>query len=154
MTGEAKPEAEKAPRKKLTRAEKQAQHMDRLKRTAIACGMGILVGVISFYVDTTPPPVVTYGTALGILLLLAGIVFQKYVFLALRMEVPRAHGKGLAVPGLHDLLPLVHHLDHPPERHLSDTVKDHEDRRCPPGPLPLEEVRYRVHHLLPPGQDR
>lgn len=81
MTGEAKPEAEKAPKKKLTRAEKQAQHMDRLKRTGIACGMGILAGVLSFYADAVPT-----GTALGILFLLAGIVFQKYVFLALRMD--------------------------------------------------------------------
>jgi len=81
MTGEAKPEGEKAPKKKLTRAEKQDQHMDRLKRTGIACAMGILAGVLSFYADTVPT-----GTALGILFLLAGIVFQKYVFLALRME--------------------------------------------------------------------
>ena len=82
MTGEAKPEGEKAPRKKLTRAEKQDQHMDRLKRTGIACGMGILVGVLSFYYADP----VKAGPAFGILFLLAGIVFQKYVFLALRME--------------------------------------------------------------------
>ena len=85
MTGEAKPEGEKAPRKKLTRGEKQAQHMDRLKRTGIACAMGILAGVLAFYVDSAPPGI-NPGTALGILFLLAGIVFQKYVFLALRME--------------------------------------------------------------------
>ena len=86
MTGEAKPEGEKAPRKKLTRGEKQAQHMDRLKRTGIACAMGILAGVLAFYVDSAPPGTTVAGTALGILFLLAGIVFQKYVFLALRME--------------------------------------------------------------------
>ena len=81
MTGETKPEVEKPPKKKLTRAEKQDQHMDRLKKTAIACAMGILAGVLSFYADAVPT-----GTALGILFLLAGIVFQKYIFLALRME--------------------------------------------------------------------
>jgi hypothetical protein len=81
MAGEAKPQGERAPRKKLTRAEKQAQHMDRLKRTAVACGMGIIVGVLSFAADAVPT-----GTALGILFLLAGVVFQKYVFLALRMD--------------------------------------------------------------------
>ena len=82
MAGETKPEGEKAPKKKLTRVEKQAQHMDRLKKMGIACGMGILVGMLSFsYADP-----VKYGPALGILFLLAGIVFQKYVFLALRME--------------------------------------------------------------------
>jgi hypothetical protein len=81
MAGEAKPEGDKAPKKKLTRAEKQAQHMDRLKRTGIACAMGILAGVLAFYADRVPT-----GTALGILFLLAGIVFQKYIFLALRMD--------------------------------------------------------------------
>jgi hypothetical protein len=81
MAGEAKPEGEKAPRRKLSKAEKQAQHMDRLKRTGIACMMGVLAGVLSFYADAVPT-----GTALGILFLAACIVFQKYVFLALRMD--------------------------------------------------------------------
>ena len=89
MAGEPRPEEEKAPKKKLTRAEKQAQHMDRLKRTGVACGMGILVGALSFYVDTTARA----GTSLGILFLLAGIVFQKYVFLALRMDYLGLTGK-------------------------------------------------------------
>ena len=102
MAGEANPEkekvprpegekaqekaTEKAPKKKLTTAEKQAQHMDRLKRTAVACMMGILGGVLSFGIDAAPPGTTVAGTALGILLLLAGIVFQKYIFLALRMD--------------------------------------------------------------------
>ena len=86
MTGEAKPEGEKAPRKKLTRGEKQAQHMDRLKKTAVACLMGVIAGVLAFYVDSAPPGTTVAGTALGILFLLAGIVFQKYVFFALRMD--------------------------------------------------------------------
>jgi accessory gene regulator protein AgrB len=81
MAAEAKMEPEKGQKRKLSRAEKQAQHMDRLKKTAIACGMGILVGVLSFLADMVPT-----GTVLGILFLLAGIVFQKYVFLALRMD--------------------------------------------------------------------
>ena len=79
--GEVKPEGEKAARRKLTKAEKQAQHTDRLKRTAVACFTGILAGAIAFYVDKPPT-----GTALGILFLLAAIVFQKYIFLALRMD--------------------------------------------------------------------
>jgi hypothetical protein len=82
MAGEAKPEGEKAPRKKLSKAEKQAQHMDRLKRTGIACMMGILAGVLSFRVDPTVPT----GTVLGIFILAACIVCQKYVFLALGMD--------------------------------------------------------------------
>jgi hypothetical protein len=82
MAGEAKPEGQKAPRKKLTPAEKQAQHMDRLKRTAVACGMGIVVGALSFLYANPAKTV----PELGILFLLAGIVFQKYVFLALRMD--------------------------------------------------------------------
>jgi hypothetical protein len=81
MAGEAKPEGEKTQKRRLSRAEKQAQHTDRLKRTAVACAMGILAGVLAFYADTVPT-----GTALGILFLLAGIVLQKYIFLALRMD--------------------------------------------------------------------
>ena len=84
--GDVKPEAgtapEKAPRKKLTKAEKQAQHMVRLKRMGVACFAGILAGVVSFFVDTGSPA----GTVLGILFLLAAIVFQKYVLLVLRMD--------------------------------------------------------------------
>ena len=94
MAGEAKPEKEKAQRsegervpekalrKKPTKAEKQAQHMDRLKRTAVACMVGLVTGMLAFLFDTTP----STGTALGILLLLAGIVFQKYIFFALHMD--------------------------------------------------------------------
>jgi hypothetical protein len=40
------------------------------------------VGALAFFLDNAAP----YGTALGILFLLAGVVFQKYVFLALRMD--------------------------------------------------------------------
>jgi hypothetical protein len=76
---EAKPEPEKPPKKKLSRAEKQAQHMERLKRTGIACGAGILAGVLAFFADPVP-------SGLGILLLLAAILLQKYLFLALRMD--------------------------------------------------------------------
>jgi hypothetical protein len=85
--GDAKPEAgtatEKAPRKKLTKAEKQAQHMVRLKRMGVACLAGILAGVVAFFVDTHGTPA---GTVLGILFLLAAIVFQKYALFALRMD--------------------------------------------------------------------
>jgi lysozyme family protein len=83
MAEETKPEPEKAPRKKLTKAEKQAQHTVRLKRMVVACIAGILSGLISFVVDSTGTPA---GTALGILLVLAAVVFQKYVFFALRMD--------------------------------------------------------------------
>jgi hypothetical protein len=80
---EVKPEAEKAPKKKLTKGEKQAQHMVRLKRMGVACLAGILAGILSFFVDSTGTPA---GTALGILFVLAAIVFQKYILFALRMD--------------------------------------------------------------------
>ncbi len=86
--GEKGPEKapEKAPKKKLTKAEKQAQHMDRLKKTAVACLAGVIAGVLSFYVDSAPPGTTVAGTVLGILFVLAAIVFQKYVFFALKMD--------------------------------------------------------------------
>ena len=95
-TPEKQEKPEKVERKKLTKAEKQGQHMERLKKTAVACIAGILAGILSFFVDNRGTPA---GTALGILFLLAAIVFQKYVFLALRMDYLRLTTKDWVFQG-------------------------------------------------------
>jgi EMC6-arch len=87
---------EKVERKKLTKAEKQGLHMERLKKTAVACIAGLIAGLLSFFVDNRGTPA---GTALGILFLLAAIVFQKYVFLALRMDYLRLTAKDWVFQG-------------------------------------------------------
>lgn len=78
-----------------TRAEKQVEHRDRIKRTLTACFMGILAGGLSFYLSGAPDPVsgLQANAIIGLLLLAAGVVFQKYVFVFLRIDYMELTGK-------------------------------------------------------------
>ncbi|NLA39457.1 MAG: hypothetical protein GX882_08840 [Methanomicrobiales archaeon] len=71
-----------------TRANKQAEHRDRIKRTLTACFMGILTGGLAFYLSGTPDPVsgLQANAFVGLLLLAAGIAFQKHVFMLLKID--------------------------------------------------------------------
>jgi hypothetical protein len=71
-----------------TRIEKQVEHRNRIKRTLVACFMGILVGGLSFYLSGTPDPAtgLQENAIIGILLLAAGVVFQKYVFMFIGVD--------------------------------------------------------------------
>lgn len=64
----------------IARSEKQAEHIGKIQRTAVASLMGIIAGVLSFQMSTGPST-----ASIGILFLLAGIVFQKYIFIVLRI---------------------------------------------------------------------
>jgi hypothetical protein len=87
MTGETT-DAKETKIKPLSKTEKQAEHMRRIQRTAVASFMGILVGVLSYILSGTPDLVTGLQprASLGILLLIVGIVFQKYIFLLLRID--------------------------------------------------------------------
>ena len=78
-----------------TRAEKQVEHRNRIKRTLVACFMGILTGVLSFYLSGTPDPVsgLQQNAIIGILLLAAGVVFQKHIFMLLGVDYMELTGK-------------------------------------------------------------
>ncbi|KAF5036878.1 hypothetical protein DSECCO2_570540 [anaerobic digester metagenome] len=78
-----------------TRAEKQVEHRNRIKRTITACFMGILAGGLSFYLSGTPDPVsgLQANGIIGLFLLAAGIVFQKYIFVLLRIDYMELTGK-------------------------------------------------------------
>ncbi len=78
-----------------TRAEKQMEHRKRIKRTLVACAMGILVGGLSFYLsgDVNPVTGLQPNAPIGIILLLAGIVFQKQVFMLLKIDYMEITGK-------------------------------------------------------------
>ena len=71
-----------------TRAEKQVEHRNRIKRTLVACFVGILVGGLSFYLSGTPDLAtgLQENAIIGILLLAAGVVFQKYVFMFIGVD--------------------------------------------------------------------
>ncbi|MDD1678778.1 MAG: hypothetical protein LUO93_06290 [Methanomicrobiales archaeon] len=64
------------PKKQKTRADKQQDHMDRIKRTLTASFLGIAAGVIAFFLQDDPTT--------GFLLVLIAIIIQRYLFIPLR----------------------------------------------------------------------
>src|SRR5512137_1805471 len=81
VTIEEKPALTK---KEKTRADKQAEHIARIKRTLIASILGILVGVLSYYLS------ISFSKDSG---LLACIVIQKHLFVLLGMGSTKLGGK-------------------------------------------------------------
>jgi len=79
---------------KKTPDEKMKGHRERMIRTGVACFMGIATGVISYLVIGDPTsPAGEPRSILGLLLLLAGIVFQKHVFIAMKIDYSKLGGK-------------------------------------------------------------
>ncbi|MDH7594397.1 MAG: hypothetical protein QHG99_08655 [Methanomicrobiales archaeon] len=78
--GEAKERVEIASEKRAkTPLEKRGEHLDRIQRTFIASMIGIVAGIVSFLLSD----VVT-----GFLVMVVGIVLQKYLFYPLRHGLP------------------------------------------------------------------
>jgi heme/copper-type cytochrome/quinol oxidase subunit 4 len=87
VTIEEKPALTK---KEKTRADKQAEHVTRIKRTLIASILGIFVGVLSYYIS------ISFSKDSGLLafmLMLACIVIQKHLFILLGMGSTKLGGK-------------------------------------------------------------
>lgn len=75
-------------------AEKAAEHRERMVRTAVACFFGIITGVISYtLIGDTTTPLGESRAILGLLLLLAGIVFQKHMFILLKIDYTKLGAK-------------------------------------------------------------
>jgi hypothetical protein len=77
-------------KKQKTRADKQAEHIERIKRTLAASLIGILAGGLSYYISTS------YSTDSGLLafmIMVAGIVVQKHIFMLLRMDTGKLGAK-------------------------------------------------------------
>jgi hypothetical protein len=70
------------------KVDKVKEHNERILRTVIACMMGILAGIASFFfsgqvdVATGAQP----NAFIGGLILLAGIVFQRHVFMIVKID--------------------------------------------------------------------
>ncbi|MDD1716355.1 MAG: hypothetical protein LUQ01_05095 [Methanolinea sp.] len=85
MTAEQKEEQEEVPRKRTPEI-KRKEHMVKIKRTLIGCILGILTGVISFIVvDRSQILGFNSYTMLGLLIMVAGIVVQRHIFLLLHL---------------------------------------------------------------------
>ena len=77
-------------KKQKTRADKQAEHIDRIKRTLAASLIGIFVGGLSYYIS------ISYSTDSGLLalmLMIAGIVVQKHIFILMHMDTEKLGAK-------------------------------------------------------------
>jgi hypothetical protein len=74
-----KKEPAEGTKKKKTRMEKQLEHMDRIRRTLAASFLGIIAGVVSYYLRDDPTT--------GILLMLIAIIVQRYLFIPLRKDM-------------------------------------------------------------------
>ena len=77
-------------KKQKTKADKQAEHIERIKRTLVASLIGIFVGGLSYYIS------ISYSKDSGLLalmLMIAGIVVQKHIFMLLHMDTQKLGAK-------------------------------------------------------------
>jgi len=69
-------------KKQKTKADKQAEHIIRIKRTLIACLLGLGTGILSYIAGGTPDAAGLQNDGLlGFMLMLTGIIVQKHIFL-------------------------------------------------------------------------
>jgi len=81
-------------KKPKTREDKQVEHIVRIKRTLIACILGIVTGVLSFVSGGTPNAQGIQDNALlAIMLMLAGVVLQRHIFILLSLDTTRLGAK-------------------------------------------------------------
>jgi heme/copper-type cytochrome/quinol oxidase subunit 4 len=94
MSGDLEQEQPEGSKKEKTRDEKQAEHIERIKRTLIACLLGIFTGILSFFSGGVPTAQGLQNNGLlGFMMMLAGIVIQRHIFLLLRMDTSRLGAK-------------------------------------------------------------
>jgi hypothetical protein len=81
-------------KKEKTKADKQAEHIARIKRTLTASLLGIGTGLLSFYAGGIPDAAgLQKDGLLGFMLMLAGIVIQKHIFILLGMDTQKLGAK-------------------------------------------------------------
>jgi hypothetical protein len=77
-------------KKAMTKADKQAEHIARIKRTLIGSLIGIGTGALAFYLGGVPDAAgLQKDGFLGLMLVLAGIVIQKHLFKAMGMATEK-----------------------------------------------------------------
>ncbi|MCE5299192.1 MAG: hypothetical protein MUE45_04175 [Methanoregulaceae archaeon] len=92
MSADEVVEKEEVPRK-LSPEEKRQENIKKIKRSTIATAMGIITGVISYLViDSSQILGFQSYTILALLIMLAGVVVQKHIFMFMQLD-PSALGK-------------------------------------------------------------
>jgi heme/copper-type cytochrome/quinol oxidase subunit 4 len=81
-------------KKEKTRAEKQAEHVVRIKRTLVASVIGIITGILSYWSGGIPNAAgVQENGFLAFMLMLAGVVLQKHIFMFMGMDTSKLGAK-------------------------------------------------------------
>ena len=81
-------------KKAKTKADKQAEHIARIKRTLIASLMGIATGAIAWAAGGMPDAAgLQKDGVLGFMLMLAGVVVQKHLFILLGIDTEKLGAK-------------------------------------------------------------
>ena len=81
-------------KKEKTKADKQAEHIARIKRTLVASLLGILTGILSYWSGGTPNVAgLQENGFLAFMLMLAGVVVQKHIFILLGMDTSKLGAK-------------------------------------------------------------
>jgi len=94
MSDGEKAEQPEVTKKQKTMMEKQAEHISRIQRTLVACLLGMFTGVLSFYtVPVSEVSGINSYTMLAFLLMLAGIVIQKHIFMLTGTDVSKLGAK-------------------------------------------------------------
>ncbi|HWS22088.1 MAG TPA: hypothetical protein VN227_05575 [Methanoregula sp.] len=94
MTEEALEEKPALTKKQKTKADKQAEHIARIKRTLVASLLGILTGILSYWSGGTPNAAGLQDNGfLAFMLMLAGVVVQKHIFRLLGMDTSKLGAK-------------------------------------------------------------
>ena len=85
----APPKKKETPEEKVVR--KKAEHSERVIRTLIACVLGMIAGIASYFLAGTPSA--ENGTQaepfIGILILLVAVVLQRTIFILLKIDTAK-----------------------------------------------------------------
>jgi hypothetical protein len=86
--GDAESAGTPVRKKGVGTAQKQQEHIGRIKRTAVASFMGLIAGALSYLLAGPIDPVsgLQPQATIGLLLMIASIVLQKYIFLLIRID--------------------------------------------------------------------
>jgi hypothetical protein len=77
-------------KKAKTKADKQTEHIARIKRTLAASLIGILAGALSYYISSTYK---TDSGLLALMLMVAGVVIQRHIFTLAGMDTSKLGAK-------------------------------------------------------------
>jgi hypothetical protein len=88
MDNEQKKERETEAAASPSSPDKRTAYRERIQRTVIACLMGVFAGILSFTLAGSVDPItgIQSNAVIGMLVLLAGIVLQKYLFMIVRID--------------------------------------------------------------------